>query len=89
MHREAGMLIVSNGVQAQLYKDGVPIGEPASLPYAEFRHWDSDPLIQLLCCFFDLNPTPAATQDIPSHPAIQVLDPHSHCSWMLNEAAVF
>ncbi len=89
MHREARVLIVSNGVQAQLYRNGVPIGEPANLPYADFRQWDPGPLIQLLCCFFDLNPTPAAAHDRPSHTVVQAPDLHGHGPWMLNEAAIF
>ena len=88
MHREAGVLIVSNGVQAQLYRDGVPIGAPASLPYADFRQWDPGPLIELLRCFFNQNPVPTATRDVPSRSAMQVSDPRGHCPWMLHEAAI-
>ncbi|MGI4946628.1 MAG: hypothetical protein ACRYHQ_39730 [Janthinobacterium lividum] len=88
MHHEAGVLIVSNGVQAQLYKTGVPVGEPASLPYAEFRQWDPEPLILLLCCFFDLNPTTVSSHDMPSRSMMQAPDPSGHCPWMLHEAAI-
>ncbi len=89
MHREAGVLIVSNGVQAQLYRAGVPIGEPASLPYADFRQWDPDPLVQLLCGFFDLSPTPAAIHAMPSRLVMQAPGPRGHCPWMLQQAAIF
>ncbi len=89
MHREAAVMIVSNGVEAQLYRNGVPIGDPASLPYADFRQWDAGPLIQLLCCFFDLNPTPDAPHDMPSRSVKPAPDLHGHCPWLLNEAATF
>jgi len=68
MHREARVLIVSNGVRAQLYRDGEPIGGPAALPYAESEHWDPAALIHLLRCFFDLNPKRPASV---THPPVR------------------
>ena len=67
MHREARVLIVSNGVRAQFYRDGEPIGDPAALPYAESEQWDPAALIHLLRCFFDL--TQGGQRPRSAHPS--------------------
>lgn len=74
MHREARVLIVSNGVRAQLYRDGEPIGGPAALPYAEAEQWDPAALIHLLRCFFDLTQGGQRPRSAPTQPMMQTRD---------------
>gem|GEM_PF-78024 len=48
-------LIVCNGEEAQLYRTGVPVGEPATLPLG-ISDWDPEPLRNLLLLFSQSKP---------------------------------
>jgi hypothetical protein len=58
LREEAEILIVCNGIEAQLYQDGNPVGVSATLPYSNAASWQPDELVRLLGRFIELTPTP-------------------------------
>jgi hypothetical protein len=83
MKGEAEILIVCNGRDAQLYKDGEGFGDLAALPYDNPNHWNSDDLIKLLGRFFDLTPTPIiGVTDLSKRLAIRTADLRDRLIWL-------
>lgn len=86
MKDEAEILIVCNGVLALLYRDGQPVGEPASLPYNDSDTWDPQPLVQLLGRFIELTPTPIVDVDALSRRlAVRTADLRDRLLWLLEQ----
>lgn len=86
MREEAEILIVCNGVQAQLYRDGQPVGEVAELPYRNSEAWDSDGLIRLLGRFIELTPTPIVDVGALSRRlAVRTADLRDRLLWLLQQ----
>lgn len=84
MKKEAEILIVCNGRQARLYKDGVPLGEDASLPYDAPAGWDASPLISLLRRFLDTRPTPiTSVSDLSHRLAVRTADLRDRLLWLM------
>lgn len=86
MKVEAEILIVSNGKLAQLYLEGDPVGEPASLPYDNPGSWQADELISLMSRFFDLTPSPiTSVTDLSRRLAIRTADLRDRILWLLDK----
>lgn len=83
---EAEVLIVCNGVEAQVYHDGEAIGDPASLPYDGANTWESAPLLALLRRFLDLNPTPVTdVATLSRRLAVRTADLRDRLLWLLDQ----
>lgn len=86
MQREAEILIICNGIEAQLYREGDPIGKAALLPYDDPDDWDPTDLVQLLSRFFDLTPSPVTSVvDLSRRLAIRTADLRDRLLWLLEE----
>jgi len=86
MRLEAEIVIVCNGVEAQLYRDGEPVGEIAGLPYNDTLNWDARPLIRLLSNFFELNPTPINdVASLSKRLAVRTADLRDRLLWLLEQ----
>lgn len=88
MSREAEILIVCNGREAQLYRAGVANGAAASLPYDDPEGWDAAPLTQLLGRFIELNPASVtAIGDLTQRLAVRTRDLRDRIEWLLADNA--
>lgn len=86
MKLEAEILIVCNGVAAQLYLEGKAIGEPAPLPGDDWESWNSAPLVQLLGRFFELSPSPiVSVTDLSKRLAVRTADLRDRLIWLLQQ----
>lgn len=87
MSEEAEILIVCNGREAQLYRDGQANGAPAPLPYDDPDGWDAAPLRDLLRRFVELRPAPiTAIGDLTRRLAIRTRDLRDRIEWLIEEA---
>lgn len=88
MRDEAEILIVCNGVEAQVYRHGQPVGDTATLPYDDPERWDAAPLIALLGRFFELRPAPVTRiDDLTRRLAVRTADLRDRILWLLDEQA--
>ena len=86
MKLDAEILIVCNGREAQLYRDGAAVGDAASLPYDKPDDWDAAPLERLLGRFFELNPTPiVSVADLSKRLAVRTADLRDRLIWLLEQ----
>lgn len=84
MKLDAEILIVCNGREARLYREGEAVGDVASLPYDDPEAWDAAPLAQLLGRFFDLTPTPiVSVTDLSRRLAVRTADLRDRLIWLL------
>jgi hypothetical protein len=87
MKREAEILIVCNGREAQLYKDGEPVGTPAPLPYERPEAWEAQALTALIERFLSLNPTPIiSVRDLSARLAVRTADLRDRLLWLLGQS---
>jgi len=87
MKDEADILIVCNGVVAQLYRQGQPLGPVAALPYENPDQWDAAPLIGLLDRFFELKPAPVTSiDDLTRRLAARTADLRDRVLWLMEES---
>lgn len=87
MKVDAEILIVCNGREALLYKEGVAVGSAASLPYENPADWDRAPLQQLLSRFIDLTPTPiVSVTDLSRRLAVRTADLRDRLIWLTEQA---
>lgn len=87
MKREAEILIVCNGREAQLYKDGESLGAPASLPYDAPETWNAQPLTALIERFLSLNPTPiVSVRDLSARLALRTADLRDRLLWLIEQS---
>ena len=87
MAREAEILIVCNGRQAQIYRDGEPYDGPAPLPYDDPAAWDSTRLARLLRLFVELNPTPiVSVRELSARLAVRTADLRDRLLWLLDQS---
>jgi hypothetical protein len=86
MKAEAEILMVCNGKFAQTYRDGVAVGDPATLPYDDPENWDADSLVQLLSRFIDLTPSPiTSVTELSKRLAIRTADLRDRLIWLLDQ----
>ena len=86
MAREAEILIVCNGRQAQIYRDGEPYDGPAPLPYDDAPAWESTRLARLLRLFVELNPsTIVSVRDLSARLAVRTGDLRDRLLWLLDQ----
>lgn len=86
MSSEAEILIVCNGVMAQIYRDGQPYDGPAALPYSAPEAWDAAALVRLLRLFVDLNPSPIIkVRDLSRRLALRTADLRDRLLWLLDQ----
>jgi hypothetical protein len=87
MSRAAEILIICNGVQAQIYRDGEPYDGPADLPYSDPAAWRADGLIRLLRLFTELNPSPVVSvRDLSARLAVRTADLRDRLLWLLDQS---
>lgn len=87
MKVEAEVLIVCNGAQAQLYRNGQPIGDPANLPFENATGWNPDPLTQLINRFLETNPTPiTSVSDLSHRLAVRTADLRDRLIWLFDQS---
>lgn len=87
MKEEADILIVCNGVEAQLYRDGHPLGSPAPLPYNDPESWDPARLIALLDRFFELKPAKVTKiDDLNRRLAMRTADLRDRILWLMTQS---
>ncbi|WP_176695994.1 hypothetical protein [Phenylobacterium immobile] len=87
MAHEAEILIVCNGVHAQIYRDGEPYDGPVDLPFAAPDVWRAEGLIRLLRLFVDLNPTPiVSVRDLSARLALRTADLRDRLLWLLDQS---
>jgi hypothetical protein len=87
MKNEADILIVCNGIEAQLYRQGQPVGPTAPLPYEHPDQWDAAPLASLLGRFFELKPAPVTrTDDLTKRLAVRTADLRDRVLWLLDQS---
>jgi hypothetical protein len=87
MAGEAEILIVCNGAEALLYRDGDAVGPSAALPYDDPDDWDPDALRALLERFLDLNPTPiVSVRDLSARLAVRTADLRDRLLWLLDQS---
>jgi hypothetical protein len=86
MKDEADILVVCNGVDAQLYRQGQPVGPSAPLPYQQPEIWDPAPLVSLLGRFFELKPAPITrADDLTKRLAVRTADLRDRVLWLLEQ----
>lgn len=86
MKDEADILIVCNGVDAQLYRAGIAIGPPASLPWTAPQQWDAAPLTALLGRFIEMKPAPVTgIDDLTRRLAIRTADLRDRILWLIEQ----
>lgn len=86
MRDEADIVIVCNGREAQLYREGVAQGASADLPYDNADVWDPQPLANLLQRFFELRPAPVvAIGDLTRRLAVRTRDLRDRIEWLLEQ----
>ena len=87
MKREAEILVVCNGVEARLYRDGEPLGPAAPLPYNSANEWSEGPLVALLRQFLEINPTPVVSvTDLSRRLALRTADLRDRLLWLLKQS---
>lgn len=85
MKVEADILVVCNGVEARLYREGEPVGLPAGLPYQSADAWDAGPLMGLLRQFLDMKLTPVrSVKDLSRRLAVRTADLRDRLLWLLD-----
>lgn len=86
MKDEADILIVCNGVDAQLYRAGIAVGPPASLPWHEPQQWDAAPLTALLARFIEMKPAPVTSiDDLTRRLAVRTADLRDRILWLMEQ----
>jgi hypothetical protein len=86
MKGEAEILIVCNGVEAQIYRNGQAVGPTAPLPYHAADGWDPTPLITLLGRFLELRPAPVTSvDDLTRRLAVRTADLRDRIEWLMGE----
>ena len=86
MKDEAEVLIVCNGIEAQLYHHGAPVGVVAPLPFDAPDEWNPARLITLLGRFLELRPTPVTRiTDLSRRLAFRTADLRDRILWLLSE----
>lgn len=89
MKDEAEVLIVCNGLQAQLYQNGNPVGPVAALPFDDPDSWSSDGLIAFLRRFLELRPSPVTrVTDLSRRLAYRTADLRDGLLWLLGQEGV-
>lgn len=87
LREEAEVLIVCNGVEAQVYHDGEAMGTAAPLPYHGADMWEPAPLAALLQRFVELNPTPVTdVATLSRRLATRTADLRDRLLWLLDQA---
>jgi hypothetical protein len=87
MKDEADILIVCNGLEAQLYRQGHPQGPAASLPYDQPDIWDAADLTALLDRFFELKPAPVTKiDDLNKRLAMRTADLRDRILWLMTQS---
>lgn len=87
MKEEAEIVIVCNGLSARLYRNGVQLGDEATLPYLDPLDWDARPLTSLLMRFLETNPTPVTSvSDLSRRLAIRTADLRDRLLWLLEQS---
>jgi hypothetical protein len=75
MKTEAEIIIVTNGLEARLFLNGIETGEPAVLPYDSANQWDETPLVSVLRRFLEARPRAIRTvSDLSSRLALRAGD---------------
>lgn len=86
MKEEAEVLIVCNGRVARLYKDGLALGDDASLPFESFENWESGPLVSLIERFLNCRPTPVTSVgELSRRLAIRTADLRDRLLWLIGQ----
>ncbi|MEO7815448.1 MAG: hypothetical protein ABIR87_08380, partial [Sphingomicrobium sp.] len=86
MKEEAEVLLVCNGLEAQLYHHGCPVGGPAPLPFDRADTWSPDKLVSLLGRFLELRPTPVTRiTDLSQRLAHRTADLRDRLLWLLDQ----
>lgn len=86
MKDEAEILVVCNGLEAQLYQNGVSKGARASLPFDDPKSWSPDGLIALLRRFLELRPSPVTrVNDLSERLAHRTADLRDRLLWLLEQ----
>lgn len=86
MKDEAEVLIICNGLLAQLYHHGLPVGAPAILPFDDPEVWRSTDLINLLRRFLELRPSPVTrVGDLSRRLAFRTADIRDRLLWLLEQ----
>jgi hypothetical protein len=84
---EAEILIVCNGREAQIYRDGQAYLGSADLPYDDPAVWNPEPLIRLVGEFLQLNPTPVINvRNLSSRLAYRTAALRDRLLWLLDQA---
>ncbi|HEX8523053.1 MAG TPA: type ISP restriction/modification enzyme [Tepidisphaeraceae bacterium] len=87
MKDEADILIVCNGVEAQLYRQGHQLGAAVPLPYDQPDRWDAAPLTALLDRFFELKPAPVTNiDDLNKRLAVRTADLRDRILWLMERS---
>ena len=87
MKNEAEVLIVCNGIDAQLYHHGMPVGGLARLPFDSPETWNEAGLISLLQRFLELRPTPVThIGDLSRRLAFRTADLRDRLLWLLDQS---
>lgn len=89
MKDEAEVLIVCNGLEAQLYQNGSVVGATATLPFENPESWSSEGLIALLRRFLELRPRPVTrVTDLSQRLAHRTADLRDRLLWLLKQDGV-
>jgi len=89
MKDEAEVLIVCNGLEAQLYQNGSVVGATANLPFENPDSWSSDGLVALLRRFLELRPRPVTrVTDLSRRLAHRTADLRDRLLWLLDQEGV-
>lgn len=88
MKSEAEILIVCNGSEARLYRNGEQIGDEATLPYRQSDKWDASGLSILLNRFLEINPTPVTSvRDLSTRLAVRTADLRDRLLWLMDQSS--
>ena len=86
MKEEADILVVCNGMEAQLYRQGQAVGQVAPLPYTDPGKWDAALLLVLLDRFIELKPAPViSVGDLTRRLAVRTRDLRDRIEWLMGE----
>jgi hypothetical protein len=82
--RQLDVLIIANGRNARLYRDGEAHGADAALPYDSPTDWSEAPLLALLNRFLEARPRPiTSVRDLARRLALRTADLRDRILWLL------
>ncbi len=86
MTSAAEIIVLCNGREARLYRNGQAVGDSARLPFENPESWEARPLIELLRRFVEARPTPVTSvSDLSRRLAVRTADLRDRLLWLIEQ----